>query len=467
MTKALNPKYNPPSRESLTNRLIPAWYDVEKGNLISELKNVTKAAITADGWTSFSQDHYLTVTLHYVREGQIKEKVLKTKAVYQAQTGTAVAEEIDGILEEFGVREKVVAATVDNAANMDVAVRRLDIIKFPCFAHTLNLGAQKLYNCNVVSNWAARIRAVVVWMKRSHMAKIVLKEKQRLLNLPQHMLILDVKTRWNSFFLMIERFFEQFPAIQAAAMDPRLDKMDNEDFRKAEEFVQLMRVLHTSTLCVSSDKSPTCGQILPILQKLQDHFTVQVEDSTFMRSIKEKIWNDLSKRYKDDNVQSFLEEATVMDPRFKSKMDRDAIWNRLSEQEETQTQRQGDEEVEEEEEEDYQCKTALEELFAEEDSKLQTTQQNTLSITERVDQEVQLYKGLPSIPMSADAALWWWQKRDTLPLLSDLAQTYLCVQASSIPSERVFSTAGDTISPERSRILPEKADMLIFLQKNC
>ena len=182
MTKILNPKYNPPNRDILTNNLVPAWYAVEKGNLISELKHVSKAAITADGWTSFSQDHYLTVTLHYVRNGQVQEKVLKTKAVYQAQTGTAVAEEIDEILEEYGVRQKVVAATVDNAANMDVAVKKLQIVKFPCFAHTLNIGAQKLYNCTAISNWAARIRSVIVWMKRSHMAKVVLKEKQELLS---------------------------------------------------------------------------------------------------------------------------------------------------------------------------------------------------------------------------------------------------------------------------------------------
>lgn len=182
MIKTLNPKYKAPNRDSLTNHLIPAWYAVEKANLISQLKHVLKAAITADGWTSFSQDHYLTVTLHYVRNGQTHEKVLKTKPVYQAQTGTAVAEEIDEILEEYGIKDKVVAATVDNAANMDVAVKKLQILKFPCFAHTLNLGAQKLYNCPAISNWAARIRSVIVWMKRSHMAKVVLKEKQELLS---------------------------------------------------------------------------------------------------------------------------------------------------------------------------------------------------------------------------------------------------------------------------------------------
>lgn len=42
--------------------------------------------------------------------------------------------------------------------------------------------------------------------------------------LPQHSLILDVRTRWNSLYLMLERFLEQYPAIQAASLDQRLRK---------------------------------------------------------------------------------------------------------------------------------------------------------------------------------------------------------------------------------------------------
>lgn len=89
----------------------------------------------------------------------------------------------------------------------------------------------------------------------------------------------------------------------------------------------------------------------------------------------------------------------------------------------------------------------------------------TQSIGEHL--EIRMYRGLPVIPISSDPVLWWWQKRDTLPLLYDVAQKYLYAQASSTPSERVCSTAGDTISVEHSSILTEKADMLVFLHKNC
>ncbi len=113
--------------------------------MISELKDLPKLAITSDGWTSLCQDHYLTVTVHYTCQGSVKQKVLHTRAVYQSQTGEVVAEEISDILEDFEIEpSKIVAVTVDNAGNMDVAIKKLQILKIGCFAHTLNLAAQKI-----------------------------------------------------------------------------------------------------------------------------------------------------------------------------------------------------------------------------------------------------------------------------------------------------------------------------------
>ena len=54
---------------------------------------MAKVAITSDGWTSITQDHYITVTLHNINQGQLKQKVLKTQAVYESQSGPVVAEQ--------------------------------------------------------------------------------------------------------------------------------------------------------------------------------------------------------------------------------------------------------------------------------------------------------------------------------------------------------------------------------------
>ncbi|XP_057709610.1 zinc finger BED domain-containing protein 4-like isoform X4 [Corythoichthys intestinalis] len=152
--------------------------------------------------------------------------------------------------------------------------------------------------------------------------------------MPQHSLILDVRTQWNPLYLMLERFTEQYPAIQAASLDQRLRKnterdrlarLNEEDFRKAEDFINVMKVLYTSTVCVSSEKSPTCGQILPILHKLEAHLSVEEGETVFISNLKKQVWANLAKRYQDNDIRTFLQVATALDPRFKHKVD-DVVW---------------------------------------------------------------------------------------------------------------------------------------------
>ena len=121
MLKTLNPKYTPPSRDYLSNTLIQSWYMVEKSSIITELSEVSSVALTCDGWSSITQDHYLTITAHYIEEGKMQQNVLKTTAVYKARTGCVVAEKISDVLSEFGISDKTVAIT----ANMDVAIKCL------------------------------------------------------------------------------------------------------------------------------------------------------------------------------------------------------------------------------------------------------------------------------------------------------------------------------------------------------
>jgi hypothetical protein len=208
---------------------------------------------------------------------------------------------------------------------MAVCARKLNIIHLPCFAHSMNISASKLYNETTFTRWLARIRSIVLWFKRVHLAGVVLKEKLQNLELPNHNVVLDVKTRWNSMYLMVERFAEIYPGLSSACRDPKLktraekekvEKITDADLQKGEEFIQTMKILYTSTKAISTDKLPTVGQVFPTWNKLKEGFNIQESDSEFKQLIKRTVWRDMQKRYQEPTVADFLEEAAALDPRF-------------------------------------------------------------------------------------------------------------------------------------------------------
>ena len=50
--------------------------------------------------------------------------------------------------------------------------------------------------------------------------------------------------------------------------------------------------------------------------------------------------------------------------------------------------------------------------------------------------------------------------------LSLLSKKFLCITATSVPSERLFSSAGNLIAEKRSRLTSDSINKLIFLYEN-
>lgn len=82
--------------------------------------------------------------------------------------------------------------------------------------------------------------------------------------------------------------------------------------------------------------------------------------------------------------------------------------------------------------------------------------------------EIQLtaYKQEPTVNLTQNPLAWWKSNQNSYPLLARLAKSLLCIPATSVPSERVFSTAGDIVTQQRSNIKSKHVDILIFLKKN-
>lgn len=93
------------------------------------------------------------------------------------------------------------------------------------------------------------------------------------------------------------------------------------------------------------------------------------------------------------------------------------------------------------------------------------------TVQQKVERELKNFLQYPIDPAvlkspTFDVLKWWRKNHPMYPLLSKFAQRIICVPATSTPSERVFSTAGNIVTKNRSMLKPENVDKLIFLHSN-
>lgn len=88
------------------------------------------------------------------------------------------------------------------------------------------------------------------------------------------------------------------------------------------------------------------------------------------------------------------------------------------------------------------------------------------TLTEILDSEINCYIKLQAIEIEQDPLLWWSDHLNVFPNLRYLAEKYLIVSGTSVPSERVFSCAGNIITDTRACLSAEHAKQLILLSSN-
>lgn len=207
---------------------------------------------------------------------------------------------------------------------MAIAAELTGMLHFKCFAHTLNLASQRALKLPNVARLLGRVRRITSLFRRSTTASHVLRQKQNLLQLPEHKLITDVVTRWNSAHNMLERFLEQQPAISAALLAGEVRRSEKDictfsesDITCAEEIVDAMKPMKVATLFMSQESTPTLSVVAPLHAQLLNDLQVIPSDSTLVKEIKSAISEDLGKMYKDQQKET-LYTCAAMDPRFKA-----------------------------------------------------------------------------------------------------------------------------------------------------
>lgn len=79
---------------------------------------------------------------------------------------------------------------------------------------------------------------------------------------------------------------------------------------------------------------------------------------------------------------------------------------------------------------------------------------------------IRQYMDLPYLNLKEDPMQFWKNHFSVLDPLTELVLKYACIPVTSVPSERIFSKAGQIVSQRRNRPSPKNVNILIFLNKN-
>lgn len=84
MIKTVEPRYHVHSHTHFSSKVIPELYEVCREDIENELRQAPYLALSTDSWTSCATVSYLTVTVHYILDWEMRGFVLQTHPLYES-----------------------------------------------------------------------------------------------------------------------------------------------------------------------------------------------------------------------------------------------------------------------------------------------------------------------------------------------------------------------------------------------
>ena len=478
-------QYELPSRKYFSQVAIPSLYTNTRDKIAEEISHLGYYSATTDLWSSEGMKPYLSYTIHYIDNWEMKSRCLQTMFMPQDHTGENLADAMRSTLETWGLEEeKQICLTTDSGSNMVNAVSRLNWLRLSCFGHNLHLAITNSIKCDDRCSRALGLSRKIVsafsmsWKKRRDLAKAQLDH-----DLPSHTLIADCPTRWGSVHKMVARILEQITAIRLVlSVDHKHSHLlpTWQDIEVLEVINDVLSPLVDLTDLLSGEQYVSVSSIKPVISHIHnDALAEKDDDVSLAKDLKRRIRTDLDSRYLNSDVQNLLNVTSFLDPRFKmeniAQEDRIAVKEKVIEEglsvgekdkilESDLSSASGNDLAinETEEEPPATKKSKLARILRSKNN----DESRTISLKDKVEREVQCYIDTPYVDVEKDPLKWWAAECCNYPCMSQLAMKYLSVCATSSPSERVFSASGKIVTPLRNHLKPDMVDKLVFLSQN-
>ncbi|KAJ8971547.1 hypothetical protein NQ317_003201 [Molorchus minor] len=323
----------------------------------------------------------------------------------QRHTAENLKEFLCQIFQEWKISNKVVAVISDNAANITAAVRLGAWRHLGCFAHTVNLVVQA--SLREIHETIEKVKKNVEFFRRSSHAQAKLNQIQDQMNLPKLKLKNDVVTRWNSTYDMLVRILKIKDAVistLAIIGQEQVNALNPHDWLIVETATSFLEIFNEVTVEISAEKNVSASKIILFIQ------------GKLMPPV-----NHYDNKVSEKSIENIVTGNSAV-PSCSSS----ALWKDFDE--------------------DINKTRAL-------------TNPTAAGIV-----EMNKYLQEPLIDRHQDPLIWWKQRKDVYPMLYEIVKKRLCIVATSVPSERIFSK--QILTARRNALKTDKLSQIIFLSHN-
>jgi hypothetical protein len=342
---------------------------------------------------------------------------------------------------------------------------------------------------------------------------------------PLHV-VQDVITRWWSTYAMVERLLLLRHALGVYDTDGHFDMVKSrakvkarmltkEEWTSLEHLLAVLKPFKLAQKFLEGEKHVTISYIPIIVNAIRVELTNVVEISSddintsvgdcaraMLESFESQfggpghpVFNATTvrgKRQRQVGVHRAVIFAHALDPRFKAlktipKVERPAVWEALIDEVvqitdvsvgggsdgTTPTLNDNDHlktppPVEKKKKSAFldatPIKKHLQRLEADSDSETNSSQPDVLR--EHVSLQLKQYKCQRQADINTNPLAWWSERKDSMPLIWKYARMVLAIPATSAPSERAFSAAGNLVTQKRARLSGDKVEEILMVKEN-
>ncbi|XP_011688860.1 PREDICTED: zinc finger BED domain-containing protein 4-like [Wasmannia auropunctata] len=263
----LEPRYKIPCRSTFSRTIIPDLYMTLRDEIFNDfhsaITHIESVSITTDLWSSRAKDTYIAFTLQYIDENfNMKHFTADCKPFPGSHNAIAIYQKIHEVLEDLNLNDGHISKYIvsDNGANMVRALSEselkiqesteestlefLSVIRekswhhIRCYNHTLQLAISDTRKDVGASSVIEKVSSMVGRYNKSRPARESLQFFQSEHNLPKHELLQMVETRWDSEFIMLQRFVEQKAAIISKQSKAGIDSLTVQEWKLIEGYVK-------------------------------------------------------------------------------------------------------------------------------------------------------------------------------------------------------------------------------------